>query len=504
MIPAYFICLTLNNKKSFVRRCRWPPSLKPRGLSISLDFILPTCSGYVAMKMGNQGLLLVIIFILLEILGPVNSKDFSSSAPCISHMMAFGHPTHSETLLSTFISTLHELQVPPRVLSDLIVHPLEGRFVELESKHYALVEILKIIQGHLKSLGPEVRQSLTHRFAQMMRDYTEKYRNQIDRAQSQTRQVATPTHNQSWKMDSEILSIALHPNGELVALSLANLDIVLLDVRTSHIVQKFKAHTSPAHALIFDYSGERLISGAYDNFVRIWDLKEVADLKPIREFKMIGAVQSLALSSTQEFLIAGDRAGYLLAWNLFDASPNPVQTYDLNLCIHAIDTAPQSDMCAVASRGGDTTLYKISAHGLSLIGSCQTANNSITWRPNQAMTVTLTRDASFVAVLDSEGNLEVHQITKTEYPPVKLSSFTSINTRSSTGLIQFHPQLKALIFEQAKGELQMLSLTSREVHPLIPIPSGTQWLSFHPEGRSVFLHHKAQLHHRHLKLDLSR
>lgn len=102
-------------------------------------------------------------------------------------------------------------------------------------------------------------------------------------------------------------TLALHPNGELVA-SVFNEDIELWHLPSGRVLQTLKGHEGPVRALVFGADGDWLASAGADRTVRLWEPLTGANLASWVRESEVESVKALEGSR----LVTMDRTGSLL------------------------------------------------------------------------------------------------------------------------------------------------------------------------------------------------
>jgi WD40 repeat protein len=73
-------------------------------------------------------------------------------------------------------------------------------------------------------------------------------------------------------LDHSPLSVALSPDGRLLATGHAPHDITLWDWKEKRLLKKLEAHSNWVVALAFSPDGRLLVSGAGDSTARVWEV----------------------------------------------------------------------------------------------------------------------------------------------------------------------------------------------------------------------------------------
>ncbi len=119
----------------------------------------------------------------------------------------------------------------------------------------------------------------------------------------------------------EISSLALSPNGNLVAGGNEDFGIQLWDTSSEKEVHWLQSHTGSVRGLEFSPDGSILASGGEDNAVYLWD---VATGKPIERLDVQAGVNRLRFSSDGTIIVTGNGgpgwnadAGTVQIWKIF-------------------------------------------------------------------------------------------------------------------------------------------------------------------------------------------
>lgn len=111
------------------------------------------------------------------------------------------------------------------------------------------------------------------------------------------------------------LSVALSPDGNILAVGYAPYDIILWNARTGERLKLLKGHSNWVVSLAFSRDSRRLISGAGDSTARIWDVRAGKEIGRLRFTGSSTYVEGVGLSPNGETVFASAR-GILKIANL--------------------------------------------------------------------------------------------------------------------------------------------------------------------------------------------
>lgn len=115
----------------------------------------------------------------------------------------------------------------------------------------------------------------------------------------------TKTFKEVYNPHKESYAVTFSPNGKSLAIGDSR-DIVIWEMEGFKKVKKFgylEGHTRAVNSVIFNSTGEYLISGSNDGTIKIWDMKT---FKEVRTLVDCGQVNSLALSRNGRYLASGN------------------------------------------------------------------------------------------------------------------------------------------------------------------------------------------------------
>lgn len=81
-------------------------------------------------------------------------------------------------------------------------------------------------------------------------------------------------HNEQGPIDAGITSVALSPDGKLVAAGSLDTMVRVWNVQTGHQVERLKGHKDSVYSVAFSPDGKCLVSGSLDRTLRVWDLSQ--------------------------------------------------------------------------------------------------------------------------------------------------------------------------------------------------------------------------------------
>lgn len=79
-------------------------------------------------------------------------------------------------------------------------------------------------------------------------------------------------HNEHGPIDAGITSVALSPDGKLVAAGSLDTMVRVWNVQTGQQVERLKGHKDSVYSVAFSPDGKCLVSGSLDRTLRVWDL----------------------------------------------------------------------------------------------------------------------------------------------------------------------------------------------------------------------------------------
>jgi len=82
--------------------------------------------------------------------------------------------------------------------------------------------------------------------------------------------------------NSTILSVAFHPDGELLATGATDYTVRLWHVQTGRLLAILRGHTDLVECVCFSPDGRWLTSGSADETIRLWDVETGACLSTLR------------------------------------------------------------------------------------------------------------------------------------------------------------------------------------------------------------------------------
>ncbi|KIK33007.1 hypothetical protein CY34DRAFT_813916 [Suillus luteus UH-Slu-Lm8-n1] len=89
--------------------------------------------------------------------------------------------------------------------------------------------------------------------------------------------------DEDWRDENDgVWSMALSPNGEIVASGCVEGKVRLWDVETRKVIGKLTGHTRVVFALCWSVDGERVASGSWDGTTRVWDVKRRKNILTIK------------------------------------------------------------------------------------------------------------------------------------------------------------------------------------------------------------------------------
>lgn len=168
-----------------------------------------------------------------------------------------------------------------------------------------------------------------------------------------------PTHEKA------VLSLAVSPNGKILATGGADNKIKLWNPMTGRLLITIPAHAGPVRTLAWSPDGNLLASGSSDRLIQVWrpDGRNAGTIIGHDE-----PVTALAWTRDSRTLISGAADGYLLSWDIGNFSSR-ARVRAHQKAVTAIALAPDGKTLATAGSDGRIRLWTVNptafAEGLS-------------------------------------------------------------------------------------------------------------------------------------------
>jgi WD40 repeat protein len=127
--------------------------------------------------------------------------------------------------------------------------------------------------------------------------------------------AATQPGNPTRPASAIVTSVALSPDGRVLATAGTDATIKLWDARTGSPVRRLVGHAENVRWVTFSPDGTRLVSASYDRQAIVWDVARGAELA-----RLAGAhknwVNAVAVSPDASYAVTGGRDGLMTLWDL--------------------------------------------------------------------------------------------------------------------------------------------------------------------------------------------
>ena len=111
-----------------------------------------------------------------------------------------------------------------------------------------------------------------------------------------------------------ILTVALSPDGELLAAGTANHEVRLWQTATGTLQQNFQGHTNRVRAVAFNADSDTIVSGSDDGTVRLWDTKIGQCRRTL--YGHTNRVRAVAFNADSDTIVSGSDDGTVRLWDV--------------------------------------------------------------------------------------------------------------------------------------------------------------------------------------------
>jgi glucose repression regulatory protein TUP1 len=94
--------------------------------------------------------------------------------------------------------------------------------------------------------------------------------------------VLTINDADSLNNDAGVTSVAISPNGRLVAAGSLDTIVRIWDVSSGALLQRLQGHQDSVYSVVFTPDGRGLVSGSLDRTLRCWDVSSLMAGPPVK------------------------------------------------------------------------------------------------------------------------------------------------------------------------------------------------------------------------------
>lgn len=115
----------------------------------------------------------------------------------------------------------------------------------------------------------------------------------------------------------QVYATAIAPNGRIIATTGQEPIIKIFDLASQSCIVELYGHEKPITSLVISPDSKTLVSGSYDQTIRIWDLESSVKLKTSRCLKVLADLESdwqhnpytaIALSPNEKFIVSASQS----------------------------------------------------------------------------------------------------------------------------------------------------------------------------------------------------
>ena len=157
---------------------------------------------------------------------------------------------------------------------------------------------------------------------------------------------------------ADFITVAFSPRGDLLVAGTGSGEVYSWALPSRVPRPPFAAHTSDVWELVFDPSGQKLLTGSSDGTARVWSVDDWRLLQePFRRADgslAVGVVNGIVVSADGKELYAGGGDGAVWSWDI--ATSRTVGTTAPHHSAPIIDAAGSADGTRIATLGNDQTV----------------------------------------------------------------------------------------------------------------------------------------------------
>lgn len=207
--------------------------------------------------------------------------------------------------------------------------------------------------------------------------------------------VYQPSMIARYEETGAVTGVDISPDTEAFLVATNDGNIVRRSVETGEITQSYDGHALPVVSVAFEDSGQRFVSGSWDQSVMLWDTETGEMLMKYGGFGSRighgGAVSAVGITSDGKYILSGSNDG-LIYWNA--DSGEPIWRNDEVVEVNGLDLSSDDLFAVVVGTDGDY-LVDLASGEVTMTGSFHDADVlAVDISPDDQKSISSARDGS--------------------------------------------------------------------------------------------------------------
>ncbi|MEH2241530.1 protein kinase domain-containing protein [Nostoc sp.] len=261
-------------------------------------------------------------------------------------------------------------------------------------------------------------------------------------------------------------SVALSPDGRIIASGSGDKTIKLWDVSTGREISTLQGHSSYVDSVVFSPDGKSLASGSDDKTIKLWDVTTGGQIRTLQAHS--SRVQSVAFSPDSKTLASGSRGKTIKLWDMTTGGQIHTLQGHFNY-VYSVAFSPDSKTLASGSRDRTIKLWDVTTGGqIHTLQGYSSRIHSVAFSPDSKTLASGSRDKT-IKLWDMTTGGQIHTLQ---------GHFNYVYS------VAFSPDGKTLASASHDRTIKLWDVgTAREIYTLLGHSSYVTSVAFSPDGQ---------------------